>query len=121
MNEPELQEAGNPIASLQSNLIQEGRAVSEDSMANHFYTEPGCAACRAARKFLVSHNVPFEERNVRSNPDYLRILTEELDSLTTPTLVWGDKIIVGFDRREYELLLGPFRPKRETPPVRTRV
>jgi glutaredoxin len=81
-------------------------------MPNHFYTEPGCAACQDAKDFLISHGIPFEERDVHANPDYLRILTEELDSLTTPTLVSGDKIIVGFDRNEYELLVGQNGTKR---------
>jgi hypothetical protein len=46
----------------------------------------------------------FEERDIRSSPEFLRILNEELDSCTTPTLVTGDKIIVGFDQEEYRLL-----------------
>lgn len=87
-------------------------------MSNHFYTEPGCAACIDAKKFLISHAIPFEERDIRANPDYLRILTEELDSLTTPTLVLDDKIIVGFDRAEYELLAGTGETKRKRESVR---
>ncbi|MCU1342515.1 MAG: glutaredoxin family [Candidatus Acidoferrum typicum] len=90
-------------------------------MPNHFYTEPGCAACNDARKFLISRGIPFEERDIRANPEYLRMLTEELDSLTTPTLVLGDKIIVGFDRNEYELLIAHTAPERERPGIRGRV
>ena len=90
-------------------------------MPNHFYTEPGCAACRDAKKFLISRGIPFEERNIRTNPDYLRILIEELDSLTTPTLVFGDKIVVGFDRNEYELLVGQNEKKRQRQALRSRV
>lgn len=90
-------------------------------MPNHFYTEPGCAACQDAKKFLISRGIPFEERDIRANPEYLRILTEELDSLTTPTLVSGDRIIVGFDRGEYLRLLGPIRTKRQAPAIRMRV
>ncbi len=59
-----------------------------------------------AKNFLISRGIPFEERDVHANPDYLRILTEELDSRTTPTLVLADKIIVGFDQSEYKLLAG---------------
>jgi glutaredoxin len=81
-------------------------------MANYFYTEPGCAACEDARKFLISHGIPFEERDIRANPEYLRVLTEELDSLTTPTLVLGDNVIVGFDRNEYKRALGSISTKR---------
>jgi glutaredoxin len=75
-------------------------------MPNHFYTEPGCAACKDAKKLLISHGIPFEERDIRANPEYFRVLTEELDSRTTPTLVLEDKIIVGFDQDEYERVLG---------------
>ena len=82
-------------------------------MPNQFYTEPGCAACMDAKKFLVSRGIPFEERDIRTNPDYLRILTEELDSRTTPTLVLADKMIVGFDQAEYELLASSAGTKRK--------
>ena len=82
-------------------------------MPNQFYTEPGCAACMDAKKFLVSCGIPFEERDIRTNPDYLRILTEELDSRTTPTLVLADKMIVGFDQAEYELLASSVGTKRK--------
>lgn len=70
------------------------------------YTEPGCAACVEAKSFLKSHGIPFEERDVRSNPEFLRVLTEDLDSCTLPTLVVGDTIIAGFDREEYRRLPG---------------
>ncbi len=66
-----------------------------------------------AKKFLVSRGIPFEERDIRTNPDYLRILTEELDSRTTPTLVLADKVIVGFDQAEYELLASSVGTKRK--------
>jgi glutaredoxin len=89
-------------------------------MANQFYTEPGCAACTDARKFLISRGIPFEERDIQTNPDYLRILTEELDSRTTPTLVAADRIIVGFDRAEYELLAGVAGTGRKRTAVRVR-
>jgi glutaredoxin len=89
-------------------------------MPNHFYIEPGCAACMDAKKFLISRGIPFEERDVQTNPDYMRILTEELDSRTTPTLVLADKIIVGFDQAEYELLAGSSGTKRKRAAVRVR-
>ncbi len=68
------------------------------------YTEPRCSACVDARSFLTSHGLSFEERDIRSNPEYLRILNEELDSCMTPTLLAGDKILIGFDKAEYEQL-----------------
>jgi glutaredoxin len=73
-------------------------------MAIHLYTEPGCSACVEAKNFLKSLGISFEERDVRANPDYLRLLTDEIDSCTLPTLVAGDTIIAGFDREEYQRL-----------------
>src|SRR5260370_28037812 len=68
-------------------------------MEIHLYTEPGCGACIEAKSFLTSHGISFEERDVRANPEYLRILTDDLDSCTLPTLVAGNTIIAGFDRK----------------------
>jgi glutaredoxin 3 len=73
-------------------------------MEIHLYTEPGCSACIEAKSLLTSRGISFEERDVRSNPEYLRILEDDLDSCTLPTLVAGDTIIAGFDREEYERL-----------------
>jgi glutaredoxin 3 len=74
-------------------------------MRIHLYTEPGCGACMEAKSFLNSRGIPFEERDIRSNPEYLRILNDDLDSCTTPTLVAGGMIVVGFDQVEYQRLL----------------
>jgi glutaredoxin len=76
-------------------------------MEIHLYTEPGCDACIEAKSFLTSRGISFEERDVRANPEYLRILTDDLDSCTLPTLVAGDTIIVGFDWGEYQRLTVP--------------
>ncbi|NYA66566.1 transcriptional regulator Spx [Lactobacillus salivarius] len=32
------------------------------------YTSPSCTSCRKARAWLEEHNIPFEERNISSNP-----------------------------------------------------
>jgi glutaredoxin len=81
-------------------------------MEIHLYTEPGCSACIEAKSFLNSHGISFEERDVRANLEYLRILTEVLDSCTLPTLVAGDTIIPGFEREAYENLLAVARLKQ---------
>ncbi|MFR0571846.1 transcriptional regulator SpxA [Ligilactobacillus salivarius] len=32
------------------------------------YTSPSCTSCRKARAWLEEHNIPFEERNIISDP-----------------------------------------------------
>jgi glutaredoxin len=73
-------------------------------MEIYLYTEPGCSACVEAEHFLVSRGVLFKKRDVRAHEEFRRILTDDLDSCTLPTLVAGDTIIVGFDREEYQRL-----------------
>jgi glutaredoxin len=68
------------------------------------YTDRGCGACLEAKRYLIARGISFEERDIRSNPDYLRTLNEDLDSCTTPTLVAGDTIMIGFDQAEYRQL-----------------
>lgn len=82
-------------------------------MQIHLYTEPGCGACIEAKSFLQARGIAFEERDVRANPEYLRILEDDLDSCTLPTLVAGDTIIAGFDREEYQRLPVPVALKRK--------
>jgi glutaredoxin len=79
----------------------------------YLYTEPGCGACTEAKSFLKSRGISFKERDVQSNPEYLRILRDELDSCILPTLVAGDTIIPGFDREEYQRLPAVVAPKRK--------
>jgi glutaredoxin len=60
-----------------------------------------------AKEFLSSRGIPFEEKDIRSDPEALRELVEDLNSRSTPTLVINGKVVVGFDPAEYECILGP--------------
>jgi len=73
-------------------------------MEIQLYTEPACVACTEAKSFVTSRGLSFEERDVRANPEDLRIHMDDLDSCTLPTLVAGDTIIAGFDQAEYQRL-----------------
>ena len=75
-------------------------------MEIYLHTEPGCGACIEAKNFLTSCGISFEERDVRANPEFLRILMDDLDSCTLPTLVAGDTVIAGFNLEEYQHLPG---------------
>jgi glutaredoxin len=61
------------------------------------YSQPGCSSCVVAKEYLAAQGVSFQEKDIRSDPEFLRELVEELKSRTTPTLVVGEKILMGFD------------------------
>jgi len=68
------------------------------------YSQPGCPPCYAAKLFLQVHEVPFEYKDVQADPVALRELME-LNSRSTPTIVVGDEVMIGFDPDRLELLL----------------
>jgi protein-disulfide isomerase len=51
----------------------------------------------------------MELRDIRSNPEFLRELVEELKSKATPTVVIGEKVLSGFDPGEYETALAALK------------
>ena len=68
------------------------------------YSQPGCAPCFAARMFLKSRAVPFEYKDIQASPDALRELME-LGSRSTPTLLVGTEIMIGFDPEKLDAML----------------
>jgi len=46
------------------------------------------------------------ERNVREDPEALRALVDDHQSRSTPTLVVGDEVLIGFAETSYRRVLG---------------
>lgn len=65
------------------------------------YTQPGCPPCKAAKEFLTHHSVPFTSRDITVDDTAVDELIK-LNSQSTPTIVVGDKVMIGF--RPNELL-----------------
>jgi glutaredoxin len=61
---------------------------------------------------LSSQGVQFELKDIREDPAALRELVEGLQSRATPTLVVGDKVIMGFDPEQYQAALAPDENKK---------
>lgn len=68
------------------------------------YSQPGCPPCFAAKAFLQSRNVPFEYKDVQADPVALSELLA-LNSRSTPTLLVGDEVMIGFDPDQLTTLL----------------
>jgi glutaredoxin-like YruB-family protein len=68
------------------------------------YSQPGCPPCYAAKQFLTARNISFEYKDVQSDPAALRELVR-LNSRSTPTIVVGDEVMIGFDPDRLDSLL----------------
>ncbi len=75
------------------------------------FTQPGCLSCELMKVFLEAKEIPFEERDISSNLETRREMTEEHDSSETPTLVIyfaeATEVIVGFDPVRLDQFLDP--------------
>ncbi len=68
------------------------------------YSQPGCAPCFAARSFLASRKVPFTYKDVQADPQAFRELMD-LGSRSTPTLLVGNEVMIGFDPEKLDAML----------------
>ena len=68
------------------------------------YSQPGCPPCFAAKNYLKAKGVAFEYRDVQADPEAMRELME-LKSRSTPTLVVGSEVLIGFDPERLDALL----------------
>jgi glutaredoxin len=76
-----------------------------------FFTQPGCLSCELMRMFLEAKEIAFEERDISTDLEARREMTEQHDSSETPTLVIfsGEttEVIVGFDPVRLDQFLDP--------------
>jgi glutaredoxin-like YruB-family protein len=61
------------------------------------FTQPDCPPCQVLKLLLTEKGAAFEERDITRDPDAVRELTEKYKSHSTPTLVIGDEVLIGFD------------------------
>jgi glutaredoxin len=75
------------------------------------FTQPGCLSCELMKVFLEAKEIAFEEHDISTDLEARREMTEEHDSVETPTVVIfnGDtyEVVVGFDPVRLDQLLDP--------------
>jgi glutaredoxin len=82
------------------------------------FTQPGCLSCELMRIYLEAREIPFEERDIIADTEARRTMSEEYDSVETPTIVvFLDQnsnesdslveVITGFDPVRLDQLLDP--------------
>jgi glutaredoxin len=76
-----------------------------------FFTQPGCLSCELMKVFLEAKEIAFEERDISTDFEARRAMTEQHGSGETPTLVIfsGDlqEVVIGFDPVRLDQLLDP--------------
>ena len=70
------------------------------------FTQRDCLPCGWVKDFLAKHGVEFEERNIDSGLSIAREMTQKYKSQSTPTVVIGDQVLIGYDPERLVQLLG---------------
>ena len=81
------------------------------------YAISDCPHCAVAREAIRATGESWEERDPTSDPDTLRELLTRAASATVPTILIGNRALVGFDQDRFEQMLSraPFEPPVRTP------
>lgn len=61
------------------------------------YTKTGCPWCIDALTYLKDAGIEYEEREVRSNPDFMKELEEKSGQSKAPTLDFNGEILADTD------------------------
>ena len=69
------------------------------------FTQPDSLPCEAVKLFLKHRGAKFEERNILRDETAAHELQEKYKSRSTPTLVIGEEVLVGFDPERIDELL----------------
>jgi glutaredoxin len=69
------------------------------------YTQPDSLPCECVKFFLKDRGAAFEERNVMRDEEAVRELKEKYNSGSTPRLIIGEEVVIGFDPERIDELL----------------
>jgi glutaredoxin len=70
------------------------------------FTQQDCPPCGWVKNFLSERGVEFEELSIDSGFAVVRELTQTYKSQSTPTVVIGDQVLIGYDPERLVQLLG---------------
>ena len=70
------------------------------------FTQPDCPPCHIVKLFLAGKGVVFEERDISIDPAAVQELTTKYSSHSTPTLVIGEEVMIGFNPERLDEILG---------------
>ncbi|WP_374720974.1 glutaredoxin domain-containing protein [Peribacillus tepidiphilus] len=69
------------------------------------YTQPQCPPCEFAKNYFRSYGFQFIEKNIAKDPQARKELMHKYDAYSTPTIIIGSEVIVGFCQERINKLL----------------
>lgn len=100
-NPPEFYKAyfENSLFAAQSSGSNSGKEVK-------IYTTPTCTYCNALKSHLRKHHIPFQEIDVSIDDDAAEEMVRKSGQRGVPQIEIDSQIIVGFDKKRIDQMLG---------------
>ena len=70
------------------------------------FSQPGCPPCQTLKAYLMGKGIAFEDHDVSSDPSAAQELVNKYGSRSTPTVVVGDEVMIGFNPERLDQILG---------------
>ena len=74
------------------------------------YSTPTCVYCKMAKEFFKKTNVAYEEHDVASDMKAREDMVNKSHQLGVPVIDINNNIVIGFDQKTIEGLLGLGKP-----------
>ena len=70
------------------------------------YTTPTCHFCQMSKEYFKANNVSYVEHNVATDMEKRQEMIDKSGQMGVPVVFIGEEMIVGFDKRRFDELLG---------------
>lgn len=70
------------------------------------FTQPDCPPCQVVKTFLAERGVAFREVDISAQAGAADELMQKYRSHSTPTLIVGEEVMIGFDPERLDEILG---------------
>lgn len=70
------------------------------------YTTPTCHFCQMSKEYFKANNVSYTEFNVATDMEKRQEMIDKSGQMGVPVVFIGDEMIVGFDKKRFDELLG---------------
>lgn len=70
------------------------------------YTTPTCHFCQMSKEYFKANNVAYTEFNVATDMEKRQEMIDKSGQMGVPVVFIGDEMVVGFDKKRFDELLG---------------
>lgn len=80
--------------------------MAQETKTVVIYSTPTCHFCHMVKDYLTEKNIAFTDHNVAVDLEKRQEMMEKSGQMGVPVIFIGDEMVIGFDQRKIDTLLG---------------